>query len=127
MTKEQRAVAVVASVVKLVLNEILSQKITEHYSEAEWQEITKVTVNVIEEVLARDFAFNQILSESDICDKRGVVNATNVIEAIERMASQAVKPGFAPQLQHLAANMRHTFTTLKILKTTKEAADGQES
>lgn len=126
MTKDERAIEAVSNVVCRVLKKVLAHAISQHYSEDQWDEMVEAARVELQHDLDRDPAFNQILSESDVVDRKGVVNARGVITALESMATLTTKAGVSPQLLHVAANMKHVFTRLGFLKEPKET-DGQET
>jgi hypothetical protein len=123
MTKEQHGAQAVVNLLKVILKDVPTE-FAAVVSQESWDAHVETTTIALREYLQNDHAFSSILTSTDICDKHGVVNGPGVIAALELMASHATKPGVAAQLNHLAANMRHTFTTLRFIKTSKEADDG---
>lgn len=111
-----RGAAVIVQVAGPLLKHVLEQQLGDCTSELQWDQVVDKFTKMLEVNLSRHFDLRDILSESNIVNQKGIVNAGIIIPALERMADLVNKPGASEMLRHLANNMRHVFTTLRYLK-----------
>jgi hypothetical protein len=117
MSKTTRAVAAINAVMRPRIKAILATQLSDCLSEAHSDKISNDIVSDVSDCLMTDFDFIKILFEQDTLDAKGRVNAAAAIAAVERTAAEmAGRPGAAPKLQHLAANMKLVFTDIRLLK-----------
>jgi len=115
-TRSERAVDMVIDVYRPVMKAVLSTSISEHFSEAAWEEIVDKAVPHLREYLLKGYEFLSVLNEGDVLDAKGNVNGAAVLGGLRHMADQATTPKAKAMLNHLADHMRVVFTELRLLK-----------
>lgn len=111
--KVAQAVNVVAAA---VLKAILMEWITKDYSEAYCDTIVQHFSERFTEHLIKDFDFKQVVSEQDVVDEKGNLNAEAVMAGLDGMSSRMTRPGQAERIRHLRSNFKHVFTDLRLLR-----------
>jgi hypothetical protein len=105
--RREKIVALVCRELVESLNIILSEAISEHYSQAAWEKITQAAAEDLSQRMMASAALEDLACGGDITSPRGKVNAKGIIEAVKQLAETAGdNPGKQAKIKHLAQHMQ---------------------
>jgi hypothetical protein len=121
--RSRRAARLAAGLVRQAANSVFEQSLQQHLSQQEWEGLAEQVARAAAIRLDNDYDFCQTVTEGDVADHKGVVNAEAVLVALQKMADSARKEGAKGRLMYLAQHFKNIMMELRVLK---ESTDGQE-
>jgi hypothetical protein len=122
-TRSRRAARLAAGIVRRAANGVFEQQLQKYLSQQEWEKLAQAVARAAAIRLDDDYDFCQTVTEGDVADHKGVVNAEAVLVALQKMADSARKEGAKGRLMYLAQHFKNIMMELRVLK---ESTDGQE-
>lgn len=96
------------------LKGVLSDKISSHYSEKEWDDICMEAGKSFSLLLRDSVSVSELATAQDILDARGRLNVDGIIKALESFDTDDRNAGERAKLRHLAKYFRETCRSLNL-------------
>ncbi len=120
-TRSRRAALLARDLVQRVANQVLERHTQHFLSQAQWEVVAAEIGREAAILMDADFDFCKVVTEGDISDPKGVINAPAVLLALHNMPLSGRKEHMRPRLEHLAQHFKNLMTDLRLL----EASNGQ--
>ena len=93
-----------------ILKQTLSERISRHYSEADWNAISFIVTSELSMYLSRSLPFADLCNEGDILNVRGDPNIAGVVKMLNSLVENSKDhPGKQAQIQHLLSHFKVVF------------------
>ena len=106
MIRREKSLKVIRQELLPLTKGVLAQTISQHYSQAAWEEVAQIITDRLIVFLEGSPAFEDALGEGDLHDMRGRVNKEGVLKALEELRDAQNTPGSLAKLKHLADHAR---------------------
>ena len=106
MLRREKTLNVVRQQLLPLAKSVLAQSISQHYSQAAWEDVAQIITDKLIVILEGSCALEDALGEGDLHDVKGRVNKEGVLKALEELRDAQNTPGSLAKLKYLADHAR---------------------